>query len=69
MNRGRTRVRVDRDLCVGNAMCRAMAPRAFVADSSGLSVVADPDAEGPAALWEAADNCPVEAIEIHGIER
>jgi ferredoxin len=58
-------VRLDRDLCVGNGMCRLAAPRAFIEDEpTGLSLVSDPSAESPAALEEAAESCPVAAIEL-----
>jgi ferredoxin len=42
---GRFTVRVDHDAYVGNATCRAAAPKLFVAVSSGQTVVADPEAE------------------------
>jgi ferredoxin len=64
MERTPVKVSVNQDLCVGNAMCRAIAPRAFTASPNGKSIVADPDAEDIEALAEAADTCPVAAIEI-----
>lgn len=57
-------VRVDPDLCVGNAMCRALAERTFVADESGQSVVADPGAEPLEAILQAAEDCPMSAISV-----
>jgi ferredoxin len=60
------KVTVDHELCIGNGMCRAVAPKAFVAGPNGKSMVADPDAEAYEALLEAADICPIVAIEIHG---
>jgi len=45
MRRRRFTARVDHDVCVGNATCRAAAPKVFVAVSSRQTVVADPEAE------------------------
>lgn len=61
-------VLVDHDLCIGNAMCRDAAPRAFVADANGQSVVADPDAESLESLMEAVGSCPTGAITVTDTE-
>jgi ferredoxin len=45
-------------------MCREAAPKAFVADVGGQSLVADPAAETLENLIEAAEMCPVGAIVI-----
>lgn len=57
-------VRVDHDLCVGNAMCRSLAPTAFVANRDGQSVVSDSLSEPVENLLEAAALCPVGAISL-----
>jgi len=57
-------VQIDRDLCIGNAMCRAAAPKAFIADSDGQSTVADPAAESLENLMEAVASCPVGAVVV-----
>jgi ferredoxin len=64
----RVDVHVDHDLCVGNAMCRAIAPNAFVADAVGQSVAAHPAAEPLETILEAAASCPVEAISVEDAE-
>jgi ferredoxin len=64
MNRTSAKVTVNQDLCVGNAMCRAIAPKAFVAGPNGKAVVADAELEDDDVLQEAADTCPVAAIEF-----
>jgi ferredoxin len=61
-------VKVDQDLCVGNAMCRATAPKVFVEDANGLTTVADSEAESLETVLEAADNCPVAAISVEDAE-
>jgi ferredoxin len=58
----RLRVTVDPDICVGNAMCRAIAPGVFVETADGQSEVGDLAAGTPEAILEAAANCPVGAI-------
>lgn len=55
-------VAVDRSLCIGNGVCVALAPRAFALDDQMKAVVLDPAAEAEAALWEAAQACPTQAI-------
>lgn len=54
--------RVDRDLCIGSAMCVATAPDVFELDEEGLSRVVDPDAGSDELLREAAEGCPVQAV-------
>lgn len=61
-------VRVDHDICVGNAMCRATAANVFVADANGQSIVADPTAEPLEKILEAAADCPVGAISVADAE-
>ncbi len=55
---------VDPHLCVGNAMCRAIAPNAFVADEQGQSVATNPPGESLETALEAAASCPVGAITV-----
>jgi ferredoxin len=57
-------VNVDRGLCVGNGMCRAIAPKGFAEDEDGQSVPADPNAEPLETILEAAASCPVGAITV-----
>jgi ferredoxin len=64
MNRASVVVSVNQDLCVGNAMCRAIAPKAFAANPNGKSTVADPESEATELLIEAAETCPVAAIDV-----
>jgi len=68
MSDKRYTVRVDHDLCVGNAMCRATAPNVFVEDAGGQSVVSDPTGDSFEAIMDAAASCPVGAIEVNDAE-
>ena len=64
----RLRVRVDHDVCVGNAMCVTFAPNAFRLDDNRQSEVADPAADDVEKILEAAENCPVSAIFVEDAE-
>lgn len=57
-----TTARVDRDLCIGAAMCVATAPDVFELDNQGLSRVVNPDAGTDELLRTAAEECPAQAI-------
>lgn len=57
-------VTVDRDLCIGNGMCRALAPTAFAEDQGGQSIALNPSHQDRPALMEAASCCPVGAISL-----
>ena len=60
----RIAVSVDHELCVGNGMCRGIAPQAFVEVQDGQSSPGDPNAEPLETVLEAAANCPVSAITV-----
>lgn len=64
----RLRVTVDLDLCVGNAMCRAIAPEAFTETADGRSTASDPGSATSDAVMEAAASCPVAAIAVRNAE-
>ncbi len=56
------RAKVDRDLCIGAAMCVATAPDVFELDDEGLSRVVDEEAGDEEVLRQAAEGCPVQAV-------
>ncbi len=56
------RAKVDRDLCIGSAMCVATAPDVFELDDEGLSRVVDEGAADEETLRQAAEGCPVQAV-------
>jgi ferredoxin len=64
MNPTTVKVSVNQDLCVGNAMCRAIAPKTFIATANGKSIAQNVESEDPELLTEAADTCPVAAIDV-----
>jgi ferredoxin len=62
------RVWVDRQVCVGNAMCEAIAPKVFRLDENRQSEAVDPAGDTEAKIVEAAENCPVSAIFVEDAE-
>lgn len=56
------RARVDRDLCIGSAMCVATAPEVFELDDEGLSRVVGGGEGDEELLRRAAEGCPVQAV-------
>lgn len=57
-------VRVDQARCVGSANCVRVAPRTFRLTAEGVSEVVDPDGDAPESILEAADGCPMNAIDV-----
>ena len=58
----RLRVRVDHEVCVGNAMCETIAPKVFRLNANRQSEAVDAAADSAEKIIEAAENCPVSAI-------
>ena len=54
--------RVQRDVCVGSAICVQIAPEVFELGDDGKSRVVDALAADEETLREAERNCPVQAI-------
>ena len=62
------RVRVDHDICVGNAMCVALATKTFALNEDRQSEAVDPQGDTMELILEAAENCPVSAITVEDEE-
>jgi len=60
----RLRIRVDHELCVGNAMCVATAPGTFAHNEYRQSEVVNPEGSTEQDILEAAAGCPVGAIAV-----
>jgi len=60
------KVKVDRELCSGDAICAEICPEVFIIDDDGLAVVKDEKVpEGlEDDVREAAESCPEECIYI-----
>lgn len=57
-------IRIDRATCAGTANCQFWAPDVFDLDEDNKAVVADPEAEGEAAVIAAAEGCPTGSIQV-----
>ena len=62
------KVWVDHQACVGNAMCKSIAPKVFKLNDNRQSEVVDPAADSEEKILEAAENCPVSAIFVEDAE-
>ncbi len=58
------RVTIDADLCTGCSLCEQMVPEVFEIVDGVAVVKAAMTVEKEEAVKEAAENCPVEAINI-----
>lgn len=58
------RVTVDRDRCVGNGVCEAMAPELFVVDDNGEVELqfAEIPPEQQQLVLDAVSSCPAQAL-------
>ena len=64
--RNRIRIEVDRALCIGSGDCVETAPEVFELDAEDKARVIDPDGVSTDRVIDAAGNCPVTAIFVHG---
>ena len=62
------RLRVDHNVCVGNAMCETIAPRVFQLNTNRQSEAVNPAGDTEEKILEAAENCPVSAIFVEDAE-
>lgn len=62
------KVWVDHTACVGNAMCKSIAPKVFKLNENRQSEVVDPAGDTEEKILEAAENCPVSAIFVEDAE-
>jgi ferredoxin len=62
------RVRVDHNVCVGNAMCETFAPNVFRLNDNRQSEAVNPDGDTVEKIMEAAESCPVSAIFVEDAE-
>jgi ferredoxin len=62
------RVWVDHHVCVGNAMCKSIAPQVFQLNVNRQSEAVNPAGDSAEKILEAAENCPVSAIFVEDTE-
>ena len=56
------RIRIDRERCVGAAMCVAVAPANFIIDAEGKAVATVEMADETGRARQAAEECPAAAV-------
>jgi len=58
------KVKVDKDKCIGCGLCVSLAPKSFKLGEDGKSQVIEPVGDDEKTIENAAESCPVGAIEI-----
>jgi len=64
----KVRVRVDHNLCVGNAMCETFAPHVFRLNDDRQSEAVDPDGDPFEQIMEGCGELPMSAITVEDAE-
>ena len=60
----RFRIDVNRDVCVGDGLCRETAPETFQIDTEGKVAVLNPEGDAAEYIKSAAQKCRLEAITL-----
>jgi len=58
------KIKVDKNKCIGCGTCIAIAPKSFKLDEGGKADPIDPPGDNEETIKEAAESCPVQAIEV-----
>ena len=58
------KVTIDRKLCVSVASCVSIATNTFELDAEGIAVIKKPNGDSDEVILQAAQSCPVNAIEV-----
>lgn len=56
------RIKIDRELCIGDGSCAAIAPKTFKLDLEGKAIVLDDYGDDDETIKMAVESCPVQAI-------
>lgn len=56
------RIKIDRELCIGDGSCAAIAPKTFKLDLEGKAIVLDDYGDDDETIKMAIESCPVQAI-------
>jgi len=62
------KIKVDKNKCIGCGTCVAVAPKSFRLGDEGKAEPIEPPGDGEEKIKEAAEGCPVGAIEILNIK-
>jgi len=58
------KIKVDKTKCIGCGTCIAIASKSFKFDGEGKSELIEPPGDSEEKIKEAAESCPVQAIEV-----
>lgn len=58
------KVIINRNLCIGAAVCVALAPKVFQLDEENKVILVDPSGDTDGNILAAAKSCPVNAITV-----
>ena len=56
------RIKIDRELCIGDGSCSSIAPKTFKLDLDGKAMVIDEFGDDDETIKMAVESCPVQAI-------
>jgi ferredoxin len=56
------RIKIDRELCIGDGSCASIAPKTFKLDLEGKAIVLDDYGDDDETIKMAIESCPVQAI-------
>jgi len=62
------KIKVNKNKCIGCGTCVAIAPESFRIGEEGKAEAIEPPEDGEEKIKEAAESCPVGAIEILNIK-
>lgn len=60
------RIKIDRELCIGDGSCASIAPKTFKLDLDGKAIVIDEYGDDDETIKMAVESCPVQAITMDG---
>lgn len=60
-----SKIKIDRDACIGCGSCAAIAPDVFEMDDENKSRIKDPHGADDATIQSAAEACPANAIGLY----
>jgi len=58
------KIKVDKTKCIGCGTCIAIAPKSFKLGEDGKAQPIEPPQDSEETIKEAAESCPVQAIEV-----
>jgi len=58
------KITIDKTKCIGCGTCIAIAPKSFRLGSDGKAESIEPPQDGKETIKEAAESCPVQAINL-----